>query len=99
MVKTINKENIAESISNEVGISRSQSQEMVNDIIGFMTQIIETEDKLRVKYFGSFQKHKKNQRIGRNPKTKEEHVIAARELITFKASDIFKQYINDNKND
>jgi integration host factor subunit alpha len=96
MVKTINKEDISEAIATDVGISRSQSQEMVTDIINFMTKIIEDEKKLRVKYFGSFQIHEKNQRMGRNPKTKEEHVIAARTLITFKASDIFKQFINDN---
>lgn len=96
MVKTINKESIAEEISQELGLSKAQSQEMVNDIVDVMLDIIRDEGKLRVPYFGTFLTKSKKSRMGRNPKTKEEYSIPAREIVTFKASDFFKHYVNDN---
>ena len=72
MVNTINKEIIAEEISQDLGLSKSQSQDMVNDIIDVMLDVIQNEGKLRVPYFGTFVVKSKNSRIGRNPKTKQE---------------------------
>lgn len=96
MSETINKENIAKEISEEFGISKSQSAEMINDIIEVMTKVTYETGKVRIPYFGTFSKKSKVARIGRNPKTKKEYKIAARELITFKASDFFKDFVNDN---
>lgn len=96
MSETINKENIATEISEEFGISKSQSAGMVNDIISVMAKITYESGKVRIPYFGTFSKKEKVARMGRNPKTKEEFKIAAREVITFKASDFFKDFINDN---
>jgi len=96
MVETINKENIAKEIADEFGISKSQSAEMINDIIEVMTDVIYNEGKVRIPYFGTFTRKNKNARVGRNPKTKQEFDIPARELITFKASDFFKNFVNDN---
>jgi len=93
---TINKENIAKEIADEFGISKSQSAEMINDIIEVMTDVIYNEGKVRIPYFGTFTRKNKNARVGRNPKTKQEFDIPARELITFKASDFFKNFVNDN---
>lgn len=35
--------------------------------------------------FGNFDVNEKKARIGRNPKTKEEHVISARRVVTFRS--------------
>ena len=96
MVDTINKESIAKEIAEEFGISKSQSAEMVGDILDVMTDIIFTEGKVRIPYFGTFTLKDKNARVGRNPKTKQEFDIPARSLVTFKASDFFKDFVNDN---
>jgi nucleoid DNA-binding protein len=96
MSDTINKENIAIEIAEEFGISKSQSAEMINDIIEVMTNLTYETGKVRIPYFGTFSKKEKVARIGRNPKTKKEYEIPARELITFKASDFFKDFVNDN---
>lgn len=94
--KTINKENIAEEISQEFGLSKSQSVEMVNDIVDLMTDIIHEEGRFRIPYFGTFTTRQKNARIGRNPKTKQEYGIPARQVISFKPADFFKDFVNDN---
>ena len=36
-------------------------------------------------------------RVGRNPKTKEEKLISARSVITFKASNEFKKFLNSDR--
>ena len=41
---------------------------------------------ISINYIGSFKINKKNERIGRNPKTKEEHLIKSRKVISFKKS-------------
>ena len=41
---------------------------------------------LSINYIGSFKINQKNERIGRNPKTKEEHLIKSRKVISFKKS-------------
>ncbi len=71
MSDTINKENIAIEIAEEFGISKSQSAEMINDIIEVMTNLTYETGKVRIPYFGTFSKKEKVARIGRNPKTKK----------------------------
>ena len=41
---------------------------------------------LSINNIGSFKIKKKNERIGRNPKTKEEYIIKSRRVISFKKS-------------
>jgi integration host factor subunit alpha len=41
---------------------------------------------LNISSLGSFKINQKNSRLGRNPKTKEEHVIKSRKVISFKKS-------------
>ena len=94
--KTINKDIIASEIAAELGLSKVQSHEIVGDILDAMLNIIQTEEKLRIPYFGTFTLKNKNSRVGRNPRTKEEYEIPARQLVTFKASDFFRHYVNDN---
>ena len=52
--------------------------------------------KVKIAKFGTFSLRKKNQRIGRNPKTKETVVISERNVVLFKPSKEFKEYINKN---
>ena len=51
--------------------------------------------KVKISNFGTFILKKKNKRIGRNPKTKEEKIISERNVILFKPSKELKNYIND----
>ena len=65
-----------------------------NDIFNIITSYLEKNDKIKISSFGTFFKRKKKERIGRNPKTKEEKIISSRHVVTFKASKLFKDKIN-----
>ncbi len=94
MVENVTKKNLAENISNQTGISYSQTSLIVDDLFDFIIEIADEEGSLVIPQFGKFQIRKKNARSGRNPKTKEEFKIEEREVLTFNCSDILKEFIN-----
>ena len=54
-----------------------------------------SNNKVKIAKFGTFLLRKKNRRIGRNPKTKEEKIISERNVILFRPSKELKKLIND----
>ena len=46
--------------------------------------------------FGNFEMHIKSARPGRNPLTGEPVVIAARKVVTFRASGLLREQVNKN---
>tara|TARA_Y100001980_G_C14154840_1_gene36080 strand:+ start:168 stop:470 length:303 start_codon:yes stop_codon:yes gene_type:complete len=92
--QNISRDEIAEAMKNEFGFNRKLCLDIVNDIIEIIIKGLETERKVKIHSFGTFKLINKNSRIGRNPKTKEEHNIPSRNVITFKASKILLKLIN-----
>ena len=63
----------------------------------FTIKNIITNKQVKIAKFGTFILRKKKQRIGRNPKTKEEKIISERFVILFKPSKELKKYVNNNE--
>ena len=55
---------------------------------------LERGETVKLSRFGSFVVRKKNQRMGRNPRTGEQAPISPRRVVAFKPSEILKQRIN-----
>ena len=81
----LTRESIAKEISNEFGIAYSTVYKKIEKILEIWSNEIINSD-LSINYIGSFKINKKNERIGRNPKTKEEYIIKSRKVISFKKS-------------
>ena len=79
------RETIAKQISDEFGISYSTVYKKIDKILEIWSNEMIISD-LSISNIGSFKIKKKNERIGRNPKTKEEHLIKSRKVISFKKS-------------
>ena len=79
----------------QIGFSKKISENLLEDTLNFITSNIINSKKLKLSNFGTFILRKKKQRIGRNPKTKEEKIISARNVILFKPSKDLKKYINN----
>jgi len=58
----------------------------------------ESIKKLKLSKFGTFSIRQKKSRIGRNPKTKETKVISSRDVVLFKPSKEFKEFVNFKDN-
>ena len=95
----ISRDEIAEAMQNEFGFNRKLCLDIVNDIINIVISGLERDRKVKIHNFGTFTLNRKNSRIGRNPKTKEEYNISSRNVITFKASKILLKYINNKFSD
>ena len=90
---TISKKTITKNISSTIKIPELQSGSILNAFI----RIIKTESvnsNIKIPSFGTFLVKKTPQRLGRNPKTKEEFIISTRSKLTFTASEKLKKIFN-----
>ena len=92
----LTKKEIINSIYMQIGFSKKISANLLEDVFQIILKNILSEGKVKIAKFGTFILRKKNQRIGRNPKTKDEKIISERNVILFKPSKEFKEYINKN---
>ena len=81
----------------QIGFSKKISETLLEDIFEIILTNIIKFKKVKISKFGTFTLRKKKQSIGRNPKTKERKIITERNVILFKASKEFKEYINKNE--
>jgi len=92
----LTKKEIVNSIYMQIGFSKKISENLLEDVFQIILKNIISENKVKISKFGTFILKKKNKRIGRNPKTKEEKIISERNVISFKPSKELKEYINKN---
>lgn len=92
--KTVTRADLADSIYEQVGLSRNESAELVESIIDEMSDALVNTHNVKISSFGSFSVRQKSERIGRNPKTGEEVPITPRKVLIFRASHVLKNRIN-----
>ena len=92
-VGMLTRADLAETINRKMGLSRAESLEMVESILGKMSDALEAGENVKISGFGTFVLRDKRERIGRNPKTGVEVPITPRRVMTFRASQILKEKI------
>ncbi|MDQ1157744.1 integration host factor subunit alpha [Sphingomonas sp. SORGH_AS 950] len=90
---TLTRADLAESLHQEVGLSRSDSAEVVEQILVEMCDALSRGENVKISGFGTFVLRDKGERIGRNPKTGIEVPIAPRRVLTFRASQMMRDRI------
>lgn len=95
--KTITRADLAEAVYRRVGLSRTESASLVELVLEEMCQAVVDGDQLKLSSFGTFHVRDKNERIGRNPKTGEEVPITPRRVMTFKASNVLKDKVQNGR--
>ena len=90
MKKTWTRNDIIEAISDNVGISLTDSSLIIEEIFEFILTELEKGDDVKISSFGTFSVRHKNERIGRNPKTGVEVPIKERNVVTFSSSNVLK---------
>jgi len=94
----LTKKDLINIIYMQLGFSKQVSEILMNDFLSTIIHNIKNEKKLKLSKFGTFTVRQKKSRIGRNPKTKESRVISSRNVVLFKPSREFKEFVN-SKND
>ena len=94
----LTKKDLVNLVYMQLGFSKQISENLIEDFLSTIVLNIKDEKKLKLSKFGTFSIRKKKSRIGRNPKTKETKMISSREVVLFKPSKEFKDFINIKEN-
>lgn len=92
--KTLTRADLAEAVVRKVGLPRNESQDLVELVLGTISDSLADGDTVKLSSFGSFGIRQKGKRVGRNPKTGEEVPITPRKVLVFRPSNIMKDRIN-----
>ena len=92
--KTLTRADLTEVLHREVGLSRTESADMVNSILDLVSDSLVAGNTVKLSSFGTFMVRAKRQRMGRNPKTGVEVPITPRRVLVFRPSQIMKNIVN-----
>ena len=95
----LTKKNLVNLVYMQLGFSKQISENLIDDFFSTVIKNIKQEKKLKLSKFGTFSIRQKKSRIGRNPKTKESKMISSRDVVLFKPSKEFKEFINSKDNE
>ena len=90
----LTKKDLVNIVYMQIGFSKQISESLIDEFFSLIIKNLEKEKKIKISKFGTFFIRKKNSRIGRNPKTKEEKKISERNVVLFKPSKEFREFIN-----
>jgi len=90
----LTKRDIAKHIATETDISKQDSKDLLDHFINLIKANLKKMNSVKISNFGTFEVKKTPSRIGRNPKTREEHIISERNRITLNTSKNIKDYLN-----
>jgi integration host factor subunit alpha len=90
----LTKKDLVNLVYMQLGFSKQISENLIEDFLSTVVSNIKQEKKLKLSKFGTFSIRQKKSRIGRNPKTKETKMISSRDVVLFKPSKEFKDFVN-----
>lgn len=93
--KTVTRADLCEAVYRQVGLSRTESAELVEKILNEICDTLVSGENVKLSSFGTFTVRQKGERVGRNPKTGEEVPITSRRVLVFKPSHVLRQKVND----
>ena len=94
----LTKKDLINQIYMQIGFSKQISESLIDDFLFLFVENLIKEKKIKLSKFGTFSIREKKERIGRNPKTKENKIIKARKVVLFKPSKEFKEFVNQEDN-
>mgnify|MGYP001266668767 CR=1 FL=1 len=94
-VNNVTRDDIAEYINQEFGLTKKDCNDVVNDIIDQIIIGFNNNKIVKIHNFGTFKLRRKNARLGRNPKTKEDVLIPPRNVISFIPSKYILKKLNE----
>lgn len=97
-MSTLTKADLVESLFSELGLNKREAKELVELFFISIRDALETGHPVKISGLGNFELRDKKERPGRNPKTMEEKIIAARRVVTFHAGQKLKAQVGAIEN-
>ena len=92
----LTKKDLVNAIYMQIGFSKQITENLVEEFFSIIVSSLCKKKSVKISKFGTFLIRSKRSRVGRNPKTKEEKEISKRDVILFKPSKEFREYLNNN---
>ncbi len=89
----MNKADLINAVAAKTEVSKKETEAVIAATLDAITAAMQQGDKVQLVGFGSFEVKKRAERIGRNPKTKEEIKIPASKIPAFKAGKALKDAV------
>ena len=89
----MNKSELINAVAEKAALSKKDSEPAVTAALDAITAALAEGDEVRLVGFGTFEVKKREARIGRNPKTKEEIQIPATKVPSFKPGKALKDVV------
>lgn len=93
----MNKKQIASRISDKVGITKIQAEQVIDVFLDAITEALTNQDKVRLVGFGNFVVRTRAGRVGRNPQTGVKMQIASSKSPAFVPGFNLKKAVKSKK--
>ena len=90
----MNKADLISNIAEKSNLTKKDAEAALKAFIESVEEALEKGDKVQLVGFGTYESRKRAERVGRNPRTKEEITIPASVVPVFKAGKEFKEKVN-----
>ena len=94
----LTKKDLVNLVYMQIGFSKQISENLIDEFFTLIVSNLKKNKSVKISNFGTFSIRSKKTRVGRNPKTKEIKTISKRDVVLFKPSKEFREFIN-NKNE
>ena len=94
MTKTLTRQDIANAVHIQLGLSRNESADLVESVLDEISECFEKGEQVKISSFGTFSVSQKTARMGRNPNSGEEAVITPRRVLSFRPSSQMRDRVN-----
>lgn len=93
MPKTVTRADLVEALANRTNMQRADANRLLTRMLDIVQDALVEGDTVKLSRFGNFNVRTKRQRIGRNPKTGEEVPITPRRVVTFRPSQMLRDFV------
>jgi len=90
--ETVTRAGLIEKIAQN-NIPRQQAAEVLKTTLEEIQKALVNGEAVKISTFGTFSILQKKARLGRNPRTGQNAIISSRQVISFRASPIFKKSV------
>lgn len=91
--KTITRADLVDALVRRTTLPRGDANHLLTRILELVQDSLVAGQSVKLSRFGNFNVRTKRQRIGRNPKTGEEVPITPRRVVTFRPSQMLREFV------
>jgi integration host factor subunit alpha len=91
--KTVTRADLVEALAKRANMQRADANRLLTRMLEMMQDAMVDGKTVKLSRFGNFNVRAKRQRIGRNPKTGEEVPITPRRVVTFRPSQMLRDFV------